>query len=148
VVSGLASDCEPRTTNIEPEATNHEPRTANHEPEAAGLRATWGIEPQAMRLTAGGYMLDFRYKVVDPEKAKAVMDPKVKPYLRDLESGAVFLVPTPPKVGALRQTYRGVLPRIGTIQGMMFANPGQFIKAGRRVAVVAGDCTISDLIVQ
>jgi|GEM_PF-698417 len=113
-----------------------------------GTAPDFGIEPQALRLTAGGYMLDFRYKVTDPDKVRPIMNPKVRPYLKDRESGAVFLVPTPPKIGALRQTFRGTPPRKGAILGMMFANPGQFIKPGCHVDIIAGDCTIADLVVE
>ncbi|RMG84918.1 MAG: hypothetical protein D6708_16425, partial [Candidatus Dadabacteria bacterium] len=34
------------------------------------VREKWGIEVVGVMLSAGGYMLDFRYRVVDPEKAK------------------------------------------------------------------------------
>lgn len=105
----------------------------------------WGIEVESISLSAADYMLDFRYKVTDPEKAKAIFKRKTKPYLIDKETGAKFIVPSPPKVGPLRQTT--LKPEIGRVYYMMFANPGKFIKKGKTVDVVIGDYVANDLVV-
>ena len=60
------------------------------------LEETWGIQVEGIRLSAAGYMLDFRYRVLDPEKAAALFDRKTKPYLIDQESGAKFMIPPYP----------------------------------------------------
>jgi hypothetical protein len=105
----------------------------------------WGIKILNIRLSAGGYMLDFRYRVKDPEKASPLFDRKIKPYLIDQASGAKFLVPESPKVGALRQTRKPVAEKNYFI---IFANPGKYIKKGNKVAVVIGDFKAEDLTVQ
>lgn len=105
-----------------------------------------GIEVTALRLTSAGHMLDFRYKVIDPEKAKPVIDKKIKPYLIDQASGARMTVPSPPKIGSLRQTPRA--SKAGQIYFAIFANPGKFIKAGNKVTVVYGDHKIENLVVE
>jgi len=33
------------------------------------LEETWGIQIMGSRQTAAGHMIDFRYRVLDPEKA-------------------------------------------------------------------------------
>ena len=48
----------------------------------------WGIQVSSLHLSAHGYMVDFRYKVLDPEKAATLGDPKAKPYLIDQATGA------------------------------------------------------------
>ena len=50
----------------------------------------YGAEIVGVRLTAGGFMIDFRYRVLDPVKASALFDPKVRPYLIEDSSGANF----------------------------------------------------------
>jgi hypothetical protein len=91
-------------------------------------------------------MLDFRYRVLDPEKAAPLFDRAVKPYLIDEATGSTLLVPAPPKVGPLRQTTRA--PTAGRIYFMMFANPGKFIQAGQKVTVVIGEFRAEHLTVE
>jgi len=112
----------------------------------ARLIEKWGIKVRGVRLSAAGYMLDFRYRVIDSEKAVPLMSEQAKPLLIDQRTGAKMIVPNPPKVGPLRQKSRE--PIVDRIYFVMFANPGRFIKAGDKVAVAIGDCRIKDLIVQ
>jgi protein SCO1/2 len=96
----------------------------------------WGIRILGVRLTAGGYMLDFRYHVVDPEKAAPIFIRGIKPYLDDEASGSRFIVPAPPKTGPLRTSNP---PQKGRNYFMFFANPARFVKPGRLVTVTVGD---------
>ena len=105
-----------------------------------------GIEVVAIRLTAAGYMLDFRFKVLSPEKAQPLFDRKIKPYLIDQVSGARMAVPVTPKAGSLRQTPRS--STAGQVYFTIFANPGQFIKAGNKVTVVYEKQRIEDIVVE
>lgn len=105
-----------------------------------------GIEIDGIHLSAAGYMLDFRYRVNDPEKAAPLLDRKVQPYLIDNASGARLAVPDSPKVGRLRTTSRNkVIP--GRSYYMLFANPGRYLRAGSKVSLVAGETRIPDLTV-
>jgi len=105
-----------------------------------------GIEVVGVRLSAAGYMLDFRYRVKDPEKASSLMARRVRPRLIDEKTGATLSVPNPPKVGPLRQ--RSEEPIVNRHYWVMFANPGRRIKAGDSVTAIIGDCRIEKLIVQ
>lgn len=91
-------------------------------------------------------MLDFRYRVVDPEKAFTIMDRAIKPYVIDEASGARFAIPSSPKVGPMRQTTRRI--EAGRVYWMLFANPARFIKPGNRVTVVVGDTRVEHLTVE
>lgn len=105
-----------------------------------------GIEVDGIRLSAAGYMLDFRYRVLDPDKAAPLLDRKIQPYLLDSASGAKLAVPGAPKVGSLRTTSRNkVAP--GRSYYILFANPGRYLRAGSKVTLVAGDAKIHDLAV-
>ena len=68
----------------------------------AELEETWGVKVLGVRLTAAGHMLDFRYRICEPDKATALFDRLTKPYLVDEASGTKLAVPNPPKVGPLR----------------------------------------------
>lgn len=116
---------------------------------ASGLAATlwymsrveyrYGIKIDGIHLSANGYLLDFRYKVLDADKALPLFDGRQKPYLIDHETGAKFFVASPPKVGALRTTSRGAPPKEDRGYFMIFGNPWHYVKAGNKVSVVVGN---------
>ncbi|MHC4159177.1 MAG: hypothetical protein ACYSSO_08880 [Planctomycetota bacterium] len=110
------------------------------------LEQQWGVQICGIRLSAADYMLDFRYRVIDPEKAKPLLSRQVKPYLVDQESGAKLIVPAPPKVGSLRQ--KSNEPLAGKIYFIIFSNPGRLVKRGNKVTVVIGDFKAENLIVE
>jgi len=110
------------------------------------LEDQWGISITGIRLSGAGYFLDFRYRVIDPDKASQIVKRDIKPYLVDNETGAVMGVPAPTKLGPLRQT--SVKPYKDRVYFIMFANPGKYIKKGRKVTVVIGDVKIKDLTVE
>jgi hypothetical protein len=109
------------------------------------MKRQWGVEVIGIKHTAGGYMLELRYRVLDPAKAQPLFARRTKPVLLDEASGATLVVPTPPKTGALRNSNA---PVAGRTYWMFFANPGGFVKPGRRVSVVIGDFRADGILVQ
>lgn len=109
------------------------------------LRDKWGIEVLSLRRTAGEFMIDFRYRVLDPEKAAPLFESQTHPYIIDEATGAKCIVPAPPKVGQLRTTRKPIADRN---YFMIFANPGQQMKAGSKITVIAGDLKIEHLILE
>ena len=126
------------TTGVSPERPRH-PREKTH------LKRRWGVEVMDVRQTAAGYMLEFRYRVLDAEKAKPLFERRTKPVLSHAESGAKLVVPTPAKTGALRNSNP---PIAGRTYWMFFANPGKLVKPGNHVSVEIGEFRAGDLIVQ
>lgn len=124
-------------------ASGDDGRVANRE--TAGV-PPHGIEPRSVRLSAAGYMLDFRYRVVDPERAIGAVNEAVRPYLVDAATGFRVGIPAPPKIGPLRHTGNDLSTK--RTYFMLFANPARRIKRGDRVSVVLGEHRIDDLIVQ
>ncbi len=110
--------------------------------DAGAIASRWGIEIDTLRVTAAGYMLDFRYRVVDARKAKPLFERKTKPVLRDEATGAQLAVPVPPKTGALRNSND---PQAGRSYFMFFANPARFLKPGSLVTVSIGDFSVSGI---
>ncbi|MEW8048557.1 MAG: hypothetical protein AB2805_18900, partial [Candidatus Thiodiazotropha sp.] len=66
----------------------------------------WGIRLVSLRLTAAGYMIDFRFRVLNVEKSKNFFDQRVKPHLVVERSNAKLPIPMAAKVGAFRTTNR------------------------------------------
>lgn len=97
-------------------------------------------------MSAAGHVVDFRYRIVDPEKAARVADRKLKPQLIDQASSLALSVPAAPKVGALRQT--SVRPIAGRTYFVLFGNPNQIVKAGSKVTVVIGEFRAENLVVE
>ena len=102
---------------------------------APSLADQWGIEVVALRLTGADYMLDFRYKVLDPDKAAELFERANKPVLIHNETGARLEVPRPAKTGPLRPTNP---PQVGRTYFMLFSNPG-VVHAGDEVTIEIGD---------
>ena len=114
--------------------------------ERAVLRDRWGIEVTSLHLSAKGRMVDFRYRVLDPDKAALLGDRNVKPTLTDLATGAVLRVPSFPKTGSMRQTAAKM--QKGRTYFMLFANTGMPVKSGSRVTLVVGDFKAENLTVK
>lgn len=112
-------------------------------PERPSLEERWGIEIVALRLSAAGHLLDFRYKVLDAAKAKPLSLRQTKPYLE--AGGKRFPMFQAPRVGPLRTAYQ---PEPGKVYGIMFVNEYQSVKAGDQVSAVIGDFRADKLRVQ
>jgi hypothetical protein len=110
------------------------------------LEQTWGVRVSSVFLSAGGNMVDFRYRVLDPAKAAALTKSDSKPLLLDQTTGARLIVPSSPKVGQLRQTVKQ--PVAGKVYFMLFANTRHHVKSGDKVTIVAGDFKAENLTVE
>jgi hypothetical protein len=106
-------------------------------PEAGPAAEVGGLRVASLRLTADGYMLDLRYRVVDAARALPVLRVNREAYLLHQVSAARFLVPDTPKLGALRQ--RVEHPAADKTYFIFFANPDRYLKAGDKVTLVIGD---------
>lgn len=109
------------------------------------MKREWGIEIMYVRQSAAGYMLEFRYKVLDAEKAEALFNRKTKPVLIHEKTGAQLIVPTPAKTGALRNSN---IPLDDHIYWMFFANPGRLVEPGELVDIQIGEFLVENLVVQ
>jgi len=96
-----------------------------------------GIKVLYIRQTAAGYMLDFRYKVIDPMKASAFIKRSNRPLLHVLKNGSTLKVPSSSKIGPLRQSAQ--FAKVGKNYFMFFANPGRMVKSGDDIRITIGD---------
>ncbi|HET7294452.1 MAG TPA: hypothetical protein VFM88_18655 [Vicinamibacteria bacterium] len=118
---------------------------AGHPRESSLVKRRWGVDVIGVRESAAGYMLEFRYRVIDPAKAAPLFARKTKPLLVHEESGAKLVVPTPAKTGALRNSDT---PLAGHTYWMFFANPGRLVKPGNHVSVEIGAFKTDRMMVQ
>lgn len=112
------------------------------------MEEKWGIRVEGLRLTAEGYMCDFRFRVIDASKAAPLLNRKNSASLLNETTGMMTYVPAPPKVGPLRQTVKLGSPVEGRTYFIFFANPGKLIKTGTRATVSVGDFVLPGLVVQ
>ena len=105
----------------------------------------WGISELRVKTAESGQLIRFNYRILDPEKAKALNDQKLAPELHDAQAGVKLVVPQMEKVGALRQSST---PKAGMTYWMAFSNPTRVVKRGHRVDVVIGSFHANNLVVE
>jgi hypothetical protein len=103
--------------------------------EPSALERRFGVSIESLRITAGGYLLDFRMRVLEPLRAAPLLARQVQPRVITSD-GTVLAVPVAPKLGALRQT--ATVAKAGSTYFVLFANPGQRVRRGERVSVELG----------
>jgi hypothetical protein len=127
-------------------ALAEETKAESPKPEQSiNLEEKWGVKVVGVRLTADNYMLDFRYRVTDPEKAWQLLQKKTERYLIQQTTGKKFHVPTT-RLGPLRQS--AVKPSTDRDYIILFANTAKAIKAGDKVTVIMGDFKAENLVVE
>lgn len=105
-----------------------------------------GIEVVRIKPAVDGLMLDLRYRVTDPKKARETIKHTTPITLIDQASGASLPIPNMAFVGKLRN-----LPNSGdakTVYWIFFNNPGGLVKPGGKVTLVIGDVRIKDILVE
>lgn len=110
--------------------------------ETAPFEEKWGVRIVGVRLTANSYMIDFRFKVVDSEKASPLMDRNAKPYLIDEANNTKFNA-SDSSIGSLRS--KGSI--VNRNYFILFGNPGT-IQRGSKVTIVIGDFKADHLTVE
>lgn len=105
-----------------------------------------GVHIRGIRLSAAGFMLDLRYRILDTDKAAFFLDRKIVPYLMD-SAGARLGVASSPKIGQLRSTQRGAI-RLDRDYSMLFGNPGRYLQQGSKITLVIGEQKIENITVE
>jgi hypothetical protein len=104
-----------------------------------------GISVQSIHLASAGYVLDMRYRVLDIEKAMAMVGRQAKPYVVVEKSGLKLAVPVSYKLGPLRQSTTH--PEDNRIYFTFFANPGRHVESGDSIRLVVGEFTTEPIVV-
>ncbi len=116
--------------------------------ETIDMQEAWGVEPVHLRLTAAGYMVEFRYKILDAEKAAILSSRKRAdfPYLQSLKSRAILSVPYGPTVGFLKSNRK--FHKLGKNYIALFSNEGQHLLRGDKVKVLVKNQLSQELTVE
>jgi len=108
-----------------------------------------GVELVSVSLSAADFLVDLRYRVKNAALAQALLDRKVQPVLVNESTGDRFYVPSPPKVGALRQTAGNKqVVQTNRVYFMLFANPDRKLRTGEKVTLYAGDSIVRDIVIR
>ena len=112
----------------------------------AKLAEARGITIEGVRLTADRTMIDYRYRIVDADKAARLHGQHIKPYIIDEARETKLEVPFASKVGSLRQSSKA--PVQGRTYVILFANPGRWLKSGDTITIEQADLSISGITVE
>lgn len=112
---------------------------------ARELEEKWGVTLLSLRRAAEGYMLDFRFRVHDVNKALPLFESTIKPMLTVARSNAKLPVPAAAKIGSFRTTNRGKNIQADRNYFIMFANPDRHVKPGDEVSLAIGDFQVEAL---
>jgi hypothetical protein len=104
----------------------------------------WGVDSLGLKAVESGEVIRFNYRVLDPNKAKALNDKKSEPSLIDPRAKVKLVVPSLEQVGQLRQSST---PEAGKSYWMAFSNKGRLVKRGDHVSVVIGKFRADGLVV-
>jgi hypothetical protein len=105
----------------------------------SALEEQTGLRITLVAVTAAGGMVDFRFKVMDVEKARALLqDGKFLPYLTVLGS-SISLKPAPEALQDLKFEN-------GLVYYILYSNSGNLVKPGTPVTVVIGDWQLEPII--
>jgi hypothetical protein len=104
----------------------------------------WGVDSLTAKYTESGEVIRFSYRILDPDKAKALNDKKSEPALIDSRAGVKLVVPSLEKVGQLRQSST---PEAGKSYWMAFSNKGRLVKKGDHVDIVIGQFRAKGIVV-
>jgi hypothetical protein len=108
-----------------------------------GLAQRYGINIKLIALSAAGGLVDFRYQVVDPDKADSVIhNVKNYPKLIVEETGETIVMTSLP------HSHNSNSVQVGGTYFFLLANSHNAIHKGSRLTVVVGDARVEHYVVQ
>ena len=110
--------------------------------DADGMAARYGIDVTLVGTSAAGGLVDFRYQVVDPDKANPLVhDVDLLPKIIVEETGATLGLASLPH-------NHGVDLELGGQYFFLLANANNALRPGTLVTVVIGDARLEHIVVQ
>ncbi len=128
-------------------AAHSEPLTAQrwHQQHDLFYERKWGIRILGVRAVSSGWMLQWKYQVLDANRAAPLLEKRSRAYVIDEATDTRLAVPAMENIGELRQTPR---PEEGRVYYMIFGNPNKLVPKGGRVDVVIGNFRADGLLVE
>lgn len=125
------------------------------------LEGEWGIRVSSVGLTMAGAAVDFRYTVVDSEKALLLAQGTAEAYLIDQATGAKMSLAPPTLQGPSAAHSRARMARqggsfppspnrlaAGRTNSLLLPNPGGMLRSGSAVTVVVGNVQAQNVLVE
>jgi hypothetical protein len=110
--------------------------------DAQGFAARWGIQVKLLGLTADGGLVDFRYQVVDPDKANPLIhDRTLLPKFVNEQTGATIWL------ASLPHNHKREL-KLGGRYFFLLANAKNALREGSTATLVLGHTRIEHLLVR
>jgi len=98
-----------------------------------------GIMVDLIAVTAAGGLVEFRYQVVDPDKAaRLVHDETLRPILVVEDTGATLVMSSRPHKGMADL-------QLGGTYFFLFANANNAVREGNQVTIIIGDVRLEHL---
>jgi hypothetical protein len=108
------------------------------------LEAQYGLRIKQIAVTAVGGIVDFRYKIIDMEKAMTLLhDPANEPILTAVDSGLTL---SPTKMGSRNHHQMGM--KQGSVPFTFYPNVRSAVKPGNAVSVGFGKVHVEPIIAQ
>jgi hypothetical protein len=106
------------------------------------LAAQYGIDVNLIAVTAAGGLIEFRYQVVDPDKAARLLhDAKLAPAFVVEKTGETLVMSSPPHS-------HGAELRLGGTYYFLMANARNAVHRGTSLTLVIGDLRVEHLAVE
>jgi hypothetical protein len=103
-------------------------QTVTGQDDTAAIEEKYGIRIKRIAVLAGGGAVEFRFLIVDPEKANYYMhEPEFMPTLIAEDSGV--------NIPAPQGTHRNMVYNFGTGYHIMYSNPGGAVKSGTPITI-------------
>ena len=116
---------------------------AHNQKEELYFERRYGIGQLSVHAVAAGASLEFRCRVLDPEKANALTDKRAAPVMIDRKTGKKLSVPA-----ADGKSHQTAAPEAGQEYSVVFGNRDKIVKPGNMVDVMVGTVRMSGLIVE
>lgn len=117
-------------------------RSGTHLAGTEELAAAYGIDLNLIAVTAAGGLIEFRYQVVDPDKAdRIVHDPVLAPAFVVEETGETLVMSAPPH-------HHGAELQLGGTYFFLMANAHNAVHQGALLTLVIGDMRVEHLVVE
>jgi len=116
---------------------------ARNQKEEVYFERRYGIGALSVHAVSAGSSLEFRCRVLDPEKANALADKRAAPQMIDRKTGKKLSVPA-----ADGKSHQSAAPEAGQEYSVVFGNRDKIVKPGNMVDVVVGTVRMSGLTVE
>ena len=107
---------------------------------ADGLALRSGVTIRQVAVTGAGGLLDLRFKVLDPDKAHAIHDPRTPPAVVDERTGLVI------NHLLMNHSHSGEYKPAVTYY-LVFENTANWVRRGSKVTVLLGNAQVEHVVV-